>query len=361
MRRALLLSVAPPLPLLTMPVPPLLYDLAPLDLDNRRPNRFDGDGFGLDLGAFGPADRARLGRLYAATDRVGRAARDGPNAARAALLALDEAALIADASALGCDTPPAATAAPRVAQLLHDVRGGGLQVMIGTAELLRLDPAATELVAGGAAAARDHAKIMRAGFPALDPDRYAADEAARVHAIDGFVATWDGMTVKQGERTAAVRVECEYRGAITARCLETAAIDRVMYNYVNNAARFAADGRVRVWIFPTAGGLVRWVVHNALAPADRAWLNRSTAGDPRALFAGGLTNGGHGIGLSGCAAVVGECFGLPPADAVRRGHLGARADDSGYYAWFHWPAHAGAAVACGCPQVASLSRAGGYG
>ena len=333
-----------------MPVPEHLFALAPLDLRNDRLDRFDGDGFGLDLEAFGPADRARLDRIYAATDAVGRTARDDPDDARTALLAIDEAALIADASALGRDTPSAVTAVPRVAQLLHDVRGGGLQVMIGTAELLRLDPTTTEFATGGAAAARDHAKIMRAGFPALDPDRYAADETARVHGIDGFVATWDGMTVKQGKRTAAVGVECEYRGAITARCLETAAIDRVMYNYVNNAARFADDGRVRVWIFPTGGGLVRWVVHNALAPADRAWLNRSTAGDPRSLFAGGLTSGGHGVGLSGCAAVVGECFGLSPADAVRQGHLGARADDSGYYAWFHWPAHAGAAAgACGCP------------
>jgi hypothetical protein len=200
-------------------------------------------------------------------------------------------------------------------------------------------------------AARDHAKIMRAGFPALDPDRYAADEAARVHAIDGFVKTWKGMSVRQGERVVSVGVECEYSGAITGRCLETAAIDRVMYNYVNNAVRFTADGYVGVWIFRVGRELVRWVVHNTLSADDRAWLDRATGGDPRMLFRGGTTRGGNGIGLSGCADVVAACFGLDASEAVRKGHLGARADATGYYAWFHWPSFTGtlSEATCGCP------------
>jgi hypothetical protein len=330
-----------------MSIPERLYALAPTDLPNHRPDRFDGSGFGVDLATFAPPDQDRLRRIYATADGIGRAAGQ-PATLRTRLLAVDTAALLADGAALGQDTPPEVVEVPRVRQLLHDVRGGGLQVLLGTVELVRFG-APDDLTAGGAAAARDHAKIMRAGFPALDPDRYTADEAARVHSIDGFVTTWDGMTVRHGGGAATVAVECAYRGAITARCLETAAIDRVMYNYVNNAARFAADDRVRVWIFPAGDGLVRWVVHNTLSADDRAWLNRTTGGDPRALFAGGLTNGGSGVGLSGCAAVVGECFGLDPIDAVRRGHIGARSDDTGYYAWFHWPAHAGAAAdACGC-------------
>lgn len=335
-----------------MSVSDRLRALAPTDLPNARPHRFDGGGFGADLAAFGPGDRLRLARIYSAVDAVGRAlASESPAALRDRLLAVDGAALVRDARALGSDTPAALTDEPRMKRLLHDVRGGGLQVLLGTVELLELDPGATDLVANGAAAARDHAKIMRAGFPALDPDRYAADEAARVHAIDGFVTTWDGLTVRHAGRPVAVGVECEYRGAITGRCLETASIDRVMYNYVNNAIRFAADGRVGVWIFRAGPDLVRWVVHNALSADDRAWLDRATGGDPRVLFRGGTSRGGNGIGLSGCAEIVAECFGVDPAAAVRHGHLGARADATGYYAWFHWPAlsGAGAAGACGCP------------
>lgn len=277
-RDVLLYGVARvPVASMIMHIPDRLVALAPTELRSCRSRRFDGDGFGVDLSAFGPDDRARLARIYAVVDAVGRAAAvESPEALGDRLLAIDEAALTRDAQAIGSDTPAAVTGETRVRQLLHDVRGGGLQVLLGAAELLRYDPTAVELVPNGAAAARDHAKIMRAGFPALDPARYAADEAARVHSIDGFVATWDGMTVRRGERVVTVGVECEYRGSITARCLETAAIDRVMYNYVNNAVRFAADGRVTVWIFRTGPRVVRWVVHNAMTADDRAWLDRAT-------------------------------------------------------------------------------------
>ena len=317
-----------------------LYDLAPTDLPNRRADRFDGRGFGLDLAAFGPADRARLARLYAMVDNVYRPLAGARAASpRERLLALDGAALVRDASALGSDTPPEVTREPRVRRLLHDIRGGGLQLLLGTAELLQLNPAADDLVPNALSAARDHAKIMRAGFPALDPETYTADEEARVHAIDGFVTTWDGLSLKRAGRSVAVTVECEYRGAITGRCLETASIDRIMYNYMNNAMRFAADGKVAVWIFLAGSDLVRWVVHNTLSEDHRAWLDRATGNDSKVLFHGGLTQGGNGIGLSGCAEIVAECFGVEPTDALRAGHLGARADATGFTAWFHWPVY----------------------
>ena len=323
----------------TMPLPPSLHELAPTDLPNYRSSRFDGGGFGLELDAFGLPDRARLARVYAAAHEVGRTPLDSPPAALAApLLALDADALIRDASALGSDTDPAVTGERRVKQLLHDVRGGGLQVLVGAAQLLRLDPAAG-FARNAVSAARDHAKIMRAGFPALDPEVYAHDESVRVHAVDKLVTTWDGLSTRLGDRTIRVTVECEYHGAITGRCLETAAIDRVMCNYVNNAMRFAADGRVSVWVFRVGPSLVRWAVRNAVTADDRAWLMRQNGGDLRVLFRGGTTHGGNGIGLSGCAEIVGECFGVDADAAVRGGYLGARADADGYTAWFHWPAH----------------------
>ena len=36
-------------------------------------------------------------------------------------------------------------------------------------------------------------------------------------------------------------VDCRYEGALTECCLESAAIDRIFYNLVNNACRHAAS------------------------------------------------------------------------------------------------------------------------
>lgn len=332
-----------------MSVPESLYQIAPPVLPNMRPSRFDGGGFGADLNSFAAPDQARLARIYAAVNGVGAVSlRSDPVLLRERLTALDTQALIRDASELGSDTAGAVVDETRMRQLLHDVRGGGLQVLVGAAELIRYDPGAAAFAKNAVSAARDHAKIMRAGFPALDPVTYAHDESAKVHAVDGIVTTWNGLTMLQNGRTVRVSVDCEYRGAITGRCLETAAIDRIVCNYVNNAVRFAADGRVSVWVFRAGPELVRWAVHNAVTADDRAWLDQKTGGDLRKLFQGGTTRGGNGVGLSGCAEIVGECFGVGPKRAVQGGYLGARADAGGYTAWFHWPAHASGDVTCAC-------------
>lgn len=321
---------------MTDAVPADLLALAPADLPFRRTTRFTGGGFEVPLAVFGADDRRRLGELYAAVKgladawQAGGGRPDDPRV-RAYLLAVDPARLVREAAAL-TGTPD-----PAVRKLLHDVRGGGLALLVGAAELARMGADDPPLVRGAAVAARDHAKIMRSGFPDLDPARYAADEADRVHYADGLVAGWDGLAVRRGDRAVGVEVRCRYAGPITSRCLEASALGRVVYNYLNNAVRFAADGRVRVWVFAAAPGMVRWVVENRIGPADRDWLAREVGGDPRALFAGGRTRGGHGIGLANCAELVAACFGVTPADAVRDGHLGAAVAGDAYRAWFHWP------------------------
>ena len=168
------------------------------------------------------------------------------------------------------------------------------------------------------------------------------DEATKAHAVEHFVAKWDGMT-GVGERAAVtVHVRCTFQGNVSARCLETSSIDRVVYNYLNNAIRFASDGAVTLWIFPVGGELTRWVVQNRVSTDQATFLAGATGPDLGRLYAGGITRGGSGIGLTNCAEIVADCFGLDsPAEAVARKYLGALACGEDYYAWFHWPAYTG--------------------
>jgi hypothetical protein len=128
---------------------------------------------------------------------------------------------------------------------------------------------------------------------------------------------------------------------VCARGLEASALQRVLYNHLNNAAHFAGSGEVTLDIFPVgSAGLVRWVVTNDVTARQRAWLERSTGGDLRDLYRGGPgEDGRERLGLALCAEVVAACFGLEdPWEAVEKGYLGARLSD-GYHAWFHWPAY----------------------
>ena len=152
---------------------------------------------------------------------------------------------------------------------------------------------------------------------------------------------WDGATVREYGRDVAVAVRCEYRGGITASCLENAAVDRVLYNHVNNAARHAADARVSITVFAVAGGRsVRWVVSNAVTAEHRAWLDGSVEPGMGKLYADGATSTGSGIGLASCVDFVAAAFGVTAEQALTRGYLGAQLGDGEYNAWFHWPAFA---------------------
>lgn len=329
-----------------MSIPQFVKDIAPAALPNHRGTRFDGHGEQIPLERLGPGDRERLARLYEALNAVAAVPSEPTPAARDHLLSLNLPALMPVASALGTDTP-GARGDLRLRQFFHDVRGGGLTVALGVCELVAHLPNRLALVPTAVRSARDHAKVMRAFLPELDPEVFARDEATRAHLIDGFVRAWDGAVVPCKGREVRVEVACEYHGALTGRCLETAALDRVIYNFMNNAVRFATDDRVRTWVF-RSGDVVRWVVCNALSAGDREWLGRATGNDPRTLFAGGLTRGGNGIGLSACAEIVGTCFGVDAQSAVRTGHVGAKLLDTGFCAWFHWPVYAADGPTCGC-------------
>ena len=334
-----------PLPTDTDAIPGGLLALAPTHLPNFRPVRYTGGGLGVFLNQLAPEDRAIVGRVYEAVLRVAAARPGGSEPLPAdefadAVRAVSTEGFVRVAQRLG-EATVRVNFDPLVRKVLHDVRAGGLTALVGTAELATLGPPDPELLATCGRLARDHCKIMRSTLPDLDPPRRAQDERVNYHGAEGFVRTWDGAVVCAGGREVTVAVTCAYRGGVASSCLENAAIDRVLYNHVNNAARFSADRRVALTIFGAGDGrAIRWVVSNAVAPEQRAWLAAVAGIDLNDLYAGGLTNGGSGIGLATCREFVAAAFGLPSAQAaVTGGYLGARLIGDEYHAWFHWPAY----------------------
>ena len=223
---------------------------------------------------------------------------------------------------------------------IHDIRGGGLTALTGYAALVKYMPHDDEIVRQAVYLARDHAKMMRNVIPDLDMPTRAADESSKLHAIEEFVDKWQGFTFNLSQKNVRVLAYSTYAGYITSRCLETSAVDRVLYNYINNAARFAATDQVRLTVLEVAPGLTRWVVANELSAEQQAWLQKNLEDDLTPLFQGGYTRGGHGIGLSSCTDIVAASFGVEPGMALAQQYLGAAVYNGTFYAWFHWPAYA---------------------
>ena len=319
-----------------------LLDLTSTELPVLRDYRYDGGGFGVPMAEFAPEDQSILRHIYdsvqglhVAWHRHEESEADLENRLKqfAAEDFLETALRLGVASAKRGKSPMARKA-------VHDVRGGGLTVLIGTAQLLDLGiPHGSQLKAC-VSIARDHAKIMRNAISDIDPATRDADEAAKPHGIKHFLDKWEDAEVRIADKAIRVAVRCEFDGDISARCLETSAIDRILYNYVNNAARFTNDGLVAMTIFSVGKEVVRWVVSNSIGSEQRAWLEANVGADLKPLFRGGMTHGGQGIGLSNCADFIAAAFGLKtPADAIERAYLGAKVVGDHYHAWFHWPTY----------------------
>lgn len=322
-----------------------LWNLAPTNLVSRRSERYDGGGFHVRLNYFAPEDIALVLQLYQSVKKtydLWLYMQESPNypLARKHIMAeFGERRFFSLVHGIGGATYSLKKPNKLLRQVVHDVRGGGLTALMGYAEMQSYMPDESDTeVKNAILKARDHAKLMRNAIIDLDPIVREADESLKVHPVDDFVNKWHNTIINIADKTVTIHVECIFEGSVTNRCLETSAIDRILYNYVNNAARFSADNTIKMTIFSTNDTLVRWVVSNTLADEQLDWLRENTNFDLTQLFKGGLTRGGHGIGLAACTEVIATCFGLyPPEKAVEDGYLGAKVIADTYHGWFHWP------------------------
>jgi hypothetical protein len=348
-------------------IPKTLLTLASTDLEVYRKERYDGSGFSVSLAQLAPEDVALIIQLYNVVKKtydLWLYMRDAPNyeLLKAHIISqIGTKRFLSSVQAIGAATYALGNHTPDLRKIIHDIQGGALTVLAGYVHFLKTEPEnIAEDVQTAVLLARDHAKLMRNAIDDLDPIVRQADESIKVHLIDDFVQKWHGSVYNIAGKPVEIEVVCTFQGSVTNRCLETSAIDRVLYNYINNAARLTTDNTVSLTIFRSGDSVVRWVVQNMITAEQSRWLNDATGGDLKKLFLGGLTRGGHGIGLSNCADFVAASFGFSQEEALDQGYLGAKIIEDHYYAWFHWPRYKQgthqAEVICDCGHNEQFGR-----
>lgn len=319
------------------------YALAPTELPNLRVRRYRGDDLCLPMAAFTPGDAQRLRQLYGFLQEL--LAVLAPVGQRSAAVCPLQALLkrqpaeevVALATDFGRESY-AAEPSPQMAKTIHDLRGGGLTPLLGQLQLAGMFGVEAAAMNTLYFLTRDHLKIMRNALIGLDDEQRERDLLPKLHGTDLIVEKWQGSTVHYAGHAVKLEVDCRQQTAISECCVEFGALDRILYNLLNNAARHAATDAVRLVVLPVpeaAGDNLRFVLLNAVSQKDQDFLGSI---DLATLFDERTSTTGSGYGLAIVKEFVGHAFGLKTdADAVRKGYLGARLLRGEFAVWFHWP------------------------
>ncbi|MCC5838637.1 MAG: HAMP domain-containing histidine kinase [Opitutales bacterium] len=233
----------------------------------------------------------------------------------------------------------------RVPKAIHDIRGGCLAGILVTLDLIRCGvyPWGRQFAMQVFRLVRDHLKMFRNCVPQVDPVTVERDRAEHGHSISLLAEKWKDAAYRlTSEQTLEVVYECAYEGSISERCMEFSALDRIVYNCMNNAGRFAEDGKVYFHIFPIDEGakppILRMVLANRISAAHAAELRKRFPDGLERLFSARESTDSSGYGLNICADFVASAFGLGNwKSAVSRRYIGLKVLDDSFVVWFHWP------------------------
>jgi signal transduction histidine kinase len=317
-----------------------LLDLAPVGLPNRRSKRYHGDNLAISMSSFVEADRAIIVELYdflkGLLDLLNQESRDE---ARIVETLHPERVypLMDNAGVLGKRSYEA-NPHPLLAKTIHDLRGGGLTPLFGLIEFANLDGPTPAMLNSMFFLTRDHLKIMRNALLGLDDAARTRDLEIKLHSTDLIVEKWDGTQLSSEKGEVRLAVHCPESVDISECCVEFGALDRILYNLLNNACRHTAREVIDLLLFPVPdrdGENMRCVLVNALAEADEAHLREVNLGT---LFDAGVSTTGSGYGLSVVAEFVANAFGLSSPDkAVAEQYVGVTLRQGNFVIWFHWP------------------------
>jgi signal transduction histidine kinase len=229
---------------------------------------------------------------------------------------------------------------PAVARAIHDLRGGALQALICRLELFK-EGIEVDGMQSVFFLLRDHLKIMRNCIADLDPIRFVEDRAKKNHDAQLLVEKWTQTDFYGASTPVAVDFECRYAGHLCESCLEFSTLDRIIYNLMNNAAKYTADGVISFFVLPVPEPLpksVRFVICNAVSVQQQATLQDRFSSNLSDIYRGGFTTGGHGLGLRIAADFCCSAYGLSDFQRGQDGHyFGASFLRDRFVAWFHWP------------------------
>ncbi len=346
---------------------PTLLALAPTQLPNLRVARYRGDGMGVRMADLTTDDARHVRRLYGALATLlgqlrealcipagdgtapGGFSNGSPDVqdASAECIAAAMKVLVQTAndpnwresiSAARALRGPAARGDEMQRQAIHDIRGGALAALSLTIDLAGHRRVSTADVVRVFYLTRDHLKIVRNAVEDIDVAARQRDMSQREHGAYLLFEKWTSAEHRQpDDRTALVNVYTTYEGPVSQRCLEFSALDRVLYNLMNNAVRFASDGVVDLHLNAIDENL-RFVVANRITEEQRSTLRGRYPKELGKLYLGNFTTGGEGVGMTICAAFVANAYGLSNAKkAVEGAYVGAELLDDAFVAWFHWP------------------------
>lgn len=286
---------------LTAELRAVLADLAP-PFAYAPSQRYAGEALDVSVGALPASDRKTLRRLYSLVKSLyeiwtymeQRAAAD---IVWGLLRKLNDAAFLREIEALGAEAPADVTlqAALQDARqsafpwLLENWRQGaptGLQLLISLA--------------------RDHAKIMRNAFFDLDRVLREADEHLKAHELSPILTKLSYLHDAGGVES----IVSDFDGYISSRCLETSALDRVLYRWT---LRYKQAGQKPVlWVARQPHGLVRFALESDATQAPQPDNDFSSR-------------------------IVALATGVHPADVSRLGLVGSKILGNRRFNWFHWP------------------------
>ena len=221
-------------------------------------------------------------------------------------------------------------------QVMHDLRGGPMTSLVMSMSMLLngrdVDLEYIRLLA------RDVRKITRNCFPDLDPERYNLDCDENPHSVRLIGEKWSRLS-----RQGGVNVYLEFKGNIANSCVEFSALDRTLYNLMNNAIResLSDDHEIELFVVtkPDTEEIedLRFWIRNRIS-SDQSLGLRTRFGDNLSdLFLTSFSTTGSGMGMQIVGEFVGKAYGVSAKRALEMNLAGIHLEEEYFNVWFHWP------------------------